>query len=860
MPLLEISSERLFETVREVVACVIVREVRLLLLLSAVIPSPEAFSILLGFYIITRSWFTRGFLAPTTTTSAGGGSSRLSVGGSGSSSSGSGAGSPNYVADGRIVRSGGSITVLRSIKLAPLGDEESALLDGVMNGSGRHIIDARSDADDESSKSNIYSDMDESYEQAPKKQHRKNDNAPRTNENARMEVDHDSNSMDVDGSHGDECSINGGTTEDAASMNDYISESNGEEETRKNAIEQFVESSLSKYSLDCYPYSFSPLLLFTKEGYFDRGYSNYNAVAAFFVPALKGLGGGGGTVNGSPDDGRKRGGNDLGKAIKTPTLLTPRREERQSRSNDSNDKTPHGKEITTNAAIADAATADDDDDYYEDGIDMLHGVLYDRKNLTYDELFNHIVSNQSIVTCCIDAHFTGFQMLSKNTLLYYDPLSPSLRVCKGDQDVYKVALYLLMKCHYGDNAHVQENEKYYTSPTSSNLQRAVHNMWKKINTLGSLNALQVRWMNVPLTLSRYLFINDKNSMGSMTVQLTGNTCYFQTYLFALLCRVGRPYLSPDGRSVTLHDPDLLEKATIRIAQFLLTFFVDQESLITRPYTNSNFILDFNKYRHSPYYLQFKKYLEYKKIKPPDYDKQYEGIAALYSFAKNLHGYDKFVLEGATSSTPNSKSLQFIQSTEGASMKLGRGDYYKYRAVNLMFGCNAAAMLGLRSFSEFNAWRKNQLLAFYDDIQGGIDGLAEKISRSKLSKYRDYYFMPQFEVGQQELIDIHHYTYLIDMVAIGKAVGVFPQVVHEVNSRLVNDIHYSTQNRNNYHKMVPIQQLISNRKFMNAFQENFLSVDWFIEYIGLGFSDINPKEKEINSLTQTGESSILSTNK
>jgi hypothetical protein len=48
--------------------------------------------------------------------------------------------------------------------------------------------------------------------------------------------------------------------------------------------------------------------------------------------------------------------------------------------------------------------------------------------------------------------------------------------------------------------------------------------------------------------------------------------------------------------------------------------------------------------------------------------------------------------------------------------------------------------------------------------------------------------------------------------------------------------------------------------MNAFQENFLSVDWFIEYIGLGFSDINPKEKEINSLTQTGESSILSTNK
>jgi hypothetical protein len=742
-----------------------------------------------------------------------------------------------------------------------------------MNGN-RHIdvrgaasqVDAEDD--DESLTSNIYSDMEESYEQAPKKQYRKNYNLPKASENQGVkmeEVDYDSNNMDIDGSNGDDecCSIiNGGAAEDATSLNNNcISESNGEE-TKKNAIEQFVESSLSKYSLDCYPYSFSPLLLFTKEGYFDRGYSNYNAVAAFFVPALKGLGGGGMTVDGSPDNGRKRGGNDLGRAaIRTPTLSTPRRDERQSKRNDSNDKTPHSKEIMTNTAIVDAAaTADDDDDYYEDGIDMLHGVLYDRKNLTYDELFNHIVSNQSIVTCCIDAHFTGFQMLSKNTLLYYDPLSPSLKVCKGDQDVHKVALYLLMKCHYGDNAHVQENEKYYTSPTSTSLQKAVHNMWKKINTLGSLNALQVRWMNVPLTLSRYLFINDKNSMVNMTVQLTGNTCYFQTYLFALLCKVGRPYLSPDGRSVTLHDPDLLEKATIRIAQFLLTFFVDQESRITRPYTNSNFILDFNKYRHSPYYLQFKRYLEYKKIKPPDYDKQYEGIAALYAFSKNLHGYDKFVLEGATSSTPNSKSLQFIQSTEGASMKLGRGDYYKYRAVNLMFGCNAAAMIGLCSFSEFNAWRKNQLLAFYNDIKEGIDGLAEKISRSKLSKYRDYYFMPQFEVGQQELIDIHHYTYLIDMVAMGKAVGVFPQVVHEVNSRLVNDIHYSTQNRNTYHKMVPTQQLMSNRKFMNAFQENFLSVDWFMEYIGLGFSDINPKEKEINSLTQTGESRILYTSK
>ena len=207
--------------------------------------------------------------------------------------------------------------------------------------------------------------------------------------------------------------------------------------------------------------------------------------------------------------------------------------------------------------------------------------------------------------------------------------------------------------------------------------------------------------------------------------------------FALLCRVGKPVMSPDGRSVALQDPDMLERATIRVAQFLLTFFVDSDRRVVRPYTNSNFILDFYRYRHSPYYVAFVKYLQHKRIKVPSYDKQYEGITMFYSFVKNLHGYDKFVLEGATSSTPNSKSLQHVQSTEGASRKLGRGDYYKYRAVNLMFGCNAGAMQGIGSFSEFNAWRKNQLLSFYDVIRGRIAGLAEEICGAKLSKYRDY---------------------------------------------------------------------------------------------------------------------------
>lgn len=113
-------------------------------------------------------------------------------------------------------------------------------------------------------------------------------------------------------------------------------------------------------------------------------------------------------------------------------------------------------------------------------------------------------------------------------------------------------------------------------------------------------------------------------------------------------------------------------------------------------------------------------------------------------------------------------------------------------------------------------------------------------------------MPQFEVGQQELIDIHHYTYLIDMCSMGKATGQLAQIVYDINSHLVNHIYFSTQNKNNYHKMIKTDQFVNTKRYMNAFQQSFLSVEWFSEFVGLGFSDINPKEKDINSLTQTGQ--------
>ena len=113
-------------------------------------------------------------------------------------------------------------------------------------------------------------------------------------------------------------------------------------------------SSCMAPTLDCYPYTFSPLLLFSSQGYFDKGYSNYNAVAKFFDPVLR-----------------------------------PR------------------------------------------GINMLENVLYDRKNMLYDELFTYVHDRRMFVPCCIDAHCTAFQVVDNNSLLYYDPLSTNVMLVAG---------------------------------------------------------------------------------------------------------------------------------------------------------------------------------------------------------------------------------------------------------------------------------------------------------------------------------------------------------------------------------------------------------------------------------------------
>ena len=230
-----------------------------------------------------------------------------------------------------------------------------------------------------------------------------------------------------------------------------------------------LQEKLSSYSLDCYPYTFSPLLLFTTNEYFDKGYSNYNAVAAFFAPALAGLG-----VKKDEDGGSDElidGGDAVGVASASTAAAAAAASPESNRSSSNQDKSPSRSPPRKSPRNGGRSSDNNGSSPHNEGVNMLRGVIYERKNLNYDEVFNHIVATQSLVTCCIDAHFTAFQILNSQCLIYYDPLSPSIQVAFGDDAVQNAALYLLMKCKYGDDVHVQENKDYYTGNSSSPLQR-----------------------------------------------------------------------------------------------------------------------------------------------------------------------------------------------------------------------------------------------------------------------------------------------------------------------------------------------------------------------------------------------------
>jgi len=207
------------------------------------------------------------------------------------------------------------------------------------------------------------------------------------------------------------------------------------------------------FELDCYPYTFTPLLLFAQASYFDKGYSNYNAVSQFFSSVVP--------------------------------------------------------------------------------VNMLQNVLYERTNKLYEALYEHVVENEMLVTCCVDAHFTAFQVVDKKKpcLIYYDPLRANLQRVFGNS-FRDFVIFMLLKCNYGDSQHVQDNKEYYTGfPHSNPVRKSIYSLWKKINKIDTVDALySVNTKATPLNVDRYLLINDSRAPRCMSTQLTPNTCYFQTYL------------------------------------------------------------------------------------------------------------------------------------------------------------------------------------------------------------------------------------------------------------------------------------------------------------------------------------------
>ena len=207
----------------------------------------------------------------------------------------------------------------------------------------------------------------------------------------------------------------------------------------------------------------------------------------------------------------------------------------------------------------------------------------------------------------------------------------------------------------------------------------------------------------------------------------------------------------------------------------------------RPLTNSAFVIDFFRHRDAPYFQQMNSYLQYLKLGVPAYELQYAQVMKYFQAQKTLHKFGRFNVEGEMPSHSNTKTLQMFcdvgERGENALYALASFNYYKFRAGNMMFGFCSHIMMHLTSFCEFNALRKNQLLRFHAQLQPMLSATA-CIKAAPTTKYRDYYFMPQFEVGQQELVDCHHYTYLLELSSMISG-GI--DLVNRVNQFLVDQL-------------------------------------------------------------------------
>lgn len=222
----------------------------------------------------------------------------------------------------------------------------------------------------------------------------------------------------------------------------------------------------------------------------------------------------------------------------------------------------------------------------------------------------------------------------------------------GDSYLQFLGFHLL-KCQLADSQHMQDHKAYYVGANGNATRRSLYRLWKRINDV-KLKELRCRTRRVSLALDAYLLINSRSDPTAMSTQLTGNTCYFQTYLFAVLCKVGCPSVVSSGSSwigdssgnrVQLAHADKLAEATVAMSQFMLCFFVDGVTM--RPLSNSNFVIDFYHYRDAAYFRLMTQYLRHLQLPVPEYEEQYVHTMAFFA-QKTLHTYGRFSLSGAIS--------------------------------------------------------------------------------------------------------------------------------------------------------------------------------------------------------------------
>eukprot|EP00976_Prorocentrum_cordatum_P041466 841582-Prorocentrum_minimum.AAC.1 len=184
----------------------------------------------------------------------------------------------------------------------------------------------------------------------------------------------------------------------------------------------------------------------------------------------------------------------------------------------------------------------------------------------------------------------------------------------------------------------------------------------------------------------------------------------------------------------------------------------------------------------------------------------------FQSSKTLHKYGRFQLSGDMPSTPNTKSLQPVCGTDDARYKLGLSHYYKYRAANLMFGFNTGTGAELNS-------------------QGVTSKAADAYSKANKGA--------QFEIGQPELVQLHHYTYEIDIQSMltspYRHCPELTERVHQVNRELAKEILFSTQNLGDYEKLMPLEKFMKKEAYYAPFLNGFMSTKYLNSFAGLGAS-------------------------